>query len=311
MLRHPMYVALALLLEYCQLILSSTHQFIENFSTFLPTFNRLEKITISDSPAIPSLLTFALLDREHELVQEWRSTCPKLKMCKFDGKQINGARSSYRCLAHLSSSWCHLDSQNTSTSFRLGTNSGRRRNVYRSHTSVATEAGSRRGSWTYQANKSDISAHCHPSCPSSRSRMWMMVSESTDYRKIVTEFFFCWHCTYPGGVTWSLGPILGPKEKLAPFNFRNGRKRCRSDVVMSRHLMYQWQLKLGLRRFHGSYHDLDAGGYPPHPHQRRISGTWDNIHCSALKETADNMMQEIFWDHETIRIVRSSKGHQQ
>ncbi|KZP29039.1 hypothetical protein FIBSPDRAFT_1039056 [Athelia psychrophila] len=57
--------------------------FIENFSASLPTFNRLEEFTLADSASVSTPLTFSVLDREHELVQEWYCMCPELKMCEF------------------------------------------------------------------------------------------------------------------------------------------------------------------------------------------------------------------------------------
>lgn len=89
----PRTWVLVLPLEYCllTLILLSTRQFVEHFSTFLSTFNCLEEFIITDSAFILSPLTASVLDREHELVQEWWSKCPELKICKFDGKQTHRA----------------------------------------------------------------------------------------------------------------------------------------------------------------------------------------------------------------------------
>ncbi|KZP29054.1 hypothetical protein FIBSPDRAFT_947061 [Athelia psychrophila] len=61
-------------------------QFIEHFGEFLPIFSHLEEISIIESTL--SHLTPSALDREHERVQEWRSTCPELKMCEFDAGVI-------------------------------------------------------------------------------------------------------------------------------------------------------------------------------------------------------------------------------
>lgn len=75
--------------------MESTCQFIEHFSTFISTFNLLEEFVIAEFSPVLAALTFLVLDREHERVKKWRSTCPQLKVCKFDGKQVDRAWSRY------------------------------------------------------------------------------------------------------------------------------------------------------------------------------------------------------------------------